>query len=436
MRLWVKLKDTVNERKFVLLSQFRNAHLPFVLFFLSSALALSCSSSFADDGNPDAASSDSANAANAEDNSYSTDDSKSPDNKKGSAGTDKNERRFSKDLSQFEMRFFEKKYQDENDSQRLDRIERLVYGKRQQGDSLSRIERLLQDVPHLGDGLPKSDPAVAAVDKSAADKTQEAAKKKTDESPSTSTNGSQTTAVSPQSDTTIPVAEEPPVTTFSNPYQSRSLVSEVANLEQQVYGKQYAGDTLIDRVRRLEKTIYPGQTPQSFMPITTRINRLMMALQPKFSAPTSVYTTPSSNETVNSGYPATAPNYYSTCQLPAKTNYYPDQSYSANSNYDYSGGKNPYGNSTYDAGQFSNATATNTSKEEQKPKTKGHPFLHKLGHFLGEVGEAAAVTAGSIAAGSMMGYGYGGYGYGYPGFGYGYGMPYGGFGGRPFMGYW
>lgn len=419
-------------------SRFQRAHSKLILTALSLGVAFCCQSAFADESSADSKSAvnqaadksaDSADhSSDITDNAADSSDSsknKSDDSEKGGSGKD--DRRFAKDLSQFEMRFFEKKFPDETDTQRLDRIERLVYGKRQEGDNLDRVKRLLRDVPHLGDGLPKADKDLAEPDKKKAADDKKAAKR--------SSNPDETgTDANNQSTDSIPVAEETPVTTFSSPYQTRSLVNEVGNMEQQLYGKQYVADTLIDRVKRLEGSVFAGQTPQTFMPITMRINRLSMALQPKFSAPTSVYTTPSANENTTTAYPATAPSY-STSQLPVKENPIPNQSYSYNSNYDYSGGKNPYGNSTYDAGNFSNATATNTSKEEEKPKTKGHPFLHKLGHFIGEVGEAAAVTAGSIAAGSMMGYGYGGYGMGYPGYGYGYGMPYG-YGGRPFMGYW
>jgi hypothetical protein len=66
--------------------------------------------------------------------------------------------------------------------------------------------------------------------------------------------------------------------------------------------------------------------------------------------------------------------------------------------------------------------STYRQKRDEEEKKKGHPFWHKVGTVLGDVGRVAAEGAASMAVSSMMmgGYGYGGYGYG--GYGpYGYG---------------
>lgn len=183
-------------------------------------------------------------------------------------------------------------------------------------------------------------------------------------------------AVSAQPNTTVPAqpdtaapANEPAI---KGPSAHWSLQGDVTSMEKQVFGKTYTSDTLTNRVSRLETAVFAGQPAQTFMPMQMRINKLMSTLRPQFSAPK---------------------NYY--------------------------------------AGKPITGTYSNSKNDEEKKK--GHPFWHKVGTVLGDVGRVAAEGAVSMAASSMMygGYGYGGYGYGgYSGYGpYGYG---GGFPG----GYW
>ncbi len=168
----------------------------------------------------------------------------------------------------------------------------------------------------------------------------------------------QSTAQPVQPDTEVPVSEP----AIKGPSPHWSLQTDVSAMEKEVFGKTYNSDSLTNRVSRLETAVFAGQPAQTFVPIRMRINKLWTALQPQFSAPKNYY----------AGKPIT---------------------------------------STY-----------NDSRKQEEEKKKGHPFWHKVGTVLGDVGKVAAEGAASMAASSIMmgGYGYGGYGpYGYgSGFGY------------------
>lgn len=282
-------------------------------------------------------------AADADSSTSSDPSSNSTDSATASPSSDANSSQFDGDLSNLENRFFYHTYQNEPPEKRLDRLERLVFGSRKSGTVQQRITALLLDVPSLNDD---SDASQAT--------------------PSSASNTMPATA---------------PTFSYHPQVAGQSLVSEVSAMEQEVYGKTYGSDTLINRVNRLEKTVFPNDTKQTFTSITSRVNRLVQALQPKFSAP-SLSTVPDS-----------------------------------------------------DSWTDTKGSGSGDDDKSHPEKKKGHPFLHKLGHFIGDVGEVAGMAAAGVAAGSMMGYGYGyGYGgWGYPGMGWGYpgmGM---GWGYRPYM---
>ncbi|MBX9689915.1 MAG: hypothetical protein K2X27_24605 [Candidatus Obscuribacterales bacterium] len=248
---------------------------------------------------------------------------------------------FAGDLSSLENKFYRHDFSSDNIVSRLNRIERLVYGSAMTGSIQDRITKLLLDVPNL--------PAEA---------------------------DQATTNVQPVASQALnePAQGQP---AFKGPQSSPSLKAEVSAMESQVFGQTYPNENLTNRVVRLEKSVFAGQPVQTFGKITTRINNLMTALQPRFSTP----------QTIGTDTPVLASS------------------------------KN-----------------ANTSEEEKQKH--GHPFLKKLGHALEQGAIMAGESMGSMAVGSMMG-GYGGYnGYGgYGGLGVGgYGMggygPYG-YGGFP-----
>lgn len=145
----------------------------------------------------------------------------------------------------------------------------------------------------------------------------------------------------------------------------RSLSSDVSRMEKLIFNKTYTSNPLVNRVDRLENVVFAQQANQTFSPLPDRIYRLMQTLH----------------------QPIPTPQIY-TAQTPI----------------------------------MSSAKQSRQDADQDESK-KGHPFLHKLGRALGEIGMLAGQSLGSMAMSSMMGgYGYGGYGYG--GYGYGaYGYP-------------
>ena len=303
-------------------------------------------------------------------------------------------------LSAFEDRFFAHTFSDESDTHRLDRIERVVYGNRRSGDVQQRLSRLMMNVPVITSSTstptsasatqvanadsPDDDddpatpeesyndyPTVTALEEQILHKTYEQLtvqqrlsqlETKAFGQPSTSKDLAARVDNLRQYVASKNNLNENYLTdssSFSQPLQEGSIESEVSQMEQEVYGKTYGRDTLISRLNRLDNTVFAGQPPQTFTPITLRVNKLWSALQPKFSTP--------------------------------QTNY----------KYQYQ-----------------------TAQKDDDNKKPGHPIWKKIGHFVEGVGMVAGEAAGAAAAGSMMGYGYGGYGFGYPGY----------FGGFPYYG--
>lgn len=251
------------------------------------------------------------------------------------AASDTNTAQFAGDLSALENKFYSHDFADEPTEKRLERIERLVYGAAKTGPIQDRMTQLLLSVPLAADPVQDSNPNVQA-DEAAA-------------------------AVQPA---------------INGPQAHWSLQGDVTAMEKEVFGKTFSSDSLTSRVSRLETTVFAGQPAQTFVPVRDRINKLMAALRPQFSVPSSYY----------AGKPI--------------------------------------------------ASSYKQARDEDEKK-KGHPFWHKVGTVLADVGRVAAEGAVGMAASGMMmggyGYGYGGYsGYGPYGYNGGFGYP-GGFGPG---GYW
>lgn len=308
-------------------------------------------------------------------------------------------------LSSFEDRFFAHTFSDESDSRRLDRIERVVYGSRRSGDVQQRLNRLMMDVPVISTSTnPAMPPAAATNQNSNDDDDQDPATPeqayndyptvtaleeeilgKTYEQLSVQQRLSQLEVkafgqASSSDDLAARVDRlrqyvaskngpsenylQSNAPNFASSLQPGSLESQVAEMEQEVYGKTYGRDTLMSRLNRLDNTVFAGQPPQTFTPLNIRVNKLWSALEPKFSSPQTAY------------------------------KYQP---------------------------------APQQDNKDDKKKD-GHPIWRKIGHFVEGVGMVAGEAAGAAAAGSMMGYGYGGYGWGYPGYFGGLGYYGGGWG--------
>lgn len=257
-----------------------------------------------------------------------------------------NASQFSGDISSLERKFFARDFSDEPINTRLERLERIVYGKSRAGSVPERVSRLLLDLPSL----------------------QSAANTETSSPP----------------EQAQPAIVYDPV--FSMPGSAPSLNDELSNMEKEVFGRTYSTDSMLERISRLEHTVFAGESDRKFSPIVSRVNRLEAALQPRFS-------------------------------------------------YNQAAAANQQSAPIYQAFKNSCHGKQEVQSSSNCKSEKPHPFIHKLGKFLAGVGTIAGETIGGVAAGSMMGYGYGfgGYGFAYPGFGY---PGYYGYGGPRFMGYY
>ncbi|MBS2005484.1 MAG: hypothetical protein JST01_00495 [Cyanobacteria bacterium SZAS TMP-1] len=294
---------------------------------------------------------------------------------------------FNADLSSLEDRFFCHEYTSDTPDQRLDRLDQMVFGRVRSGSVDKRLTSLLLSVPNVEaqsvqpnastpqqdaaplksespqldtTQIPQSSPApdpsndyyptVTALEEQIAHKTEvllpvqeRLARLETIAfgKPSTSNDLSARVDRLKQYVSRQNGGNEDYLTTsnaVSMPSTDTGLNAEVSLMEREVFGKTYGRDSLSGRLTRLEQAVLPQQPQQTFTPLESRAQRLMAVLNSRNTGP-----------------------FYGS---PAST------------------------------GQGVIATARNGNKP------KGHPFLHKLGVALGDIG--------GMAARSMM---YGGYGY-------------------------
>jgi len=323
---------------------------------------------------------------------------------------------FDADLSSLEDRFFCHEYSSDTADERLDRLDQMVFGHVRSGSVEKRLTSLLLSVPNVEatsvqpnaattqqaapfksetpeldtSQLPESSPAPAPSSSPAPDQSndyyptvtalEEQIAHKTEillpvqerlarletiafGKPSTSKDLSARVDRLKEYASRKNGGNEDYLTTanaVSLPSGDTGMNAEVSAMEQEVFGKTYDRDSLSSRLTRLEQDVLPQQPVQTFTPLQSRVSRLMAALNGRHSGPFS-------------GPQA------STAYSPSLSNY-PGQTYNS---------------AAYPQQQES---ALATARNGNKPK--GHPFLHKLGVALGEVG--------GMAARSMM---YGGYGY-------------------------
>ncbi len=327
------------------------------------------------------------------------------------------------ELSTLETRFFSQTYPSDTASQRLDRLDQLVFGRVRHGSTENRMSSLLMTIPNAQAPSTPSQPANNApeisvplqpekpVDASVPQVApqiapqpapQSEADTSTDYYPTVTALEQQITGTTEQS---LPVEQRlarletvafgKPSTltdlskrvdllkqyartkyggnesylTSSNavglPQDSSGLEGEVSSMEQEVFGKTYAKDTLNSRVDRLEKNVLPKHEVQTFTPITQRISQLMSVL--------------STSGTGAAGAPAAGPITYQGTSAPTQ---YPESG--------------AYG---------MNPTQQNMIATAQKPKPK-HSLFHKFGVALEDVGGMAARNMMYGGFGGMGGMGY------------------------------
>ncbi len=154
------------------------------------------------------------------------------------------------------------------------------------------------------------------------------------------------------------------------PSVNAPLQDQVAWMEQKVFGQttQNSNLSLLDRVRRLEGQVFPGEATDTTASLPMQVKVLMNAVELSIVSP-------SQNNM------ASQPQY-------------PQQSFSQ---------------PQYNQQSYNQQQSMPPQQQEQMAQSKGHPFLKSLAKTL--------MTVGSMAASSMTSYG--GMGGGYGGMGYG-----------------
>jgi hypothetical protein len=306
------------------------------------------------------------------------------------------------DLTSLENRFFMHAYSSDTVDERLDRLDKLVYGRVRQGTDQDRISSLLLSVPNVQ----SQSVATSTSSSQPGSTTLEPEHPQTampGPAPSRASSSGQTVDYYP----TVTALEKKieGTTNISLPVQDRlakletvafgkpstsddlskrvdhlkeyarkkfgsddyltstnavgfnsgdaGLTAEVTSMEQEVFGTTYGRDDLNSRLARLEHAVLPQRDIQTFTPMPARVQQLEQALN-------------TSRRPINT---AAAPNSF---QSPS---YYPSQTFGSNS---------------YSQMQPALQTAQNQPKKRS--------IFHKLGVVLGDVG--------GMAARSMM---YGGY---------------------------
>jgi len=310
------------------------------------------------------------------------------------------------DLSTLETRFFEHTYPNETESQRLDRLDQMVFGRVRRGSNKARLTSLLMDVPNASSVQPdasvgsqatpntkplQSEQPVAAANPDADADSGESA----DYYPTVTALEEKMTG---KSEKGLPVQQRLSrleKIAFGKPSTSNDLSSrvdrlkeyvrskyggdenylassnavgknidgsgldaEVSSMEQEVFGKTYKRDNLPSRLRRLEKNVLPHQPAQTFTPIAQRVSRLMNALN---SA--RVGASPSS-----AAYSGSAPPYG------APSTSWPSTQYSQSQN---------------SSSTFGQQNVVSTNPNSNATTTNHHSLLHKLGIFAGVAGRVA-----------------------------------------------
>lgn len=346
------------------------------------------------------------------------------------------------DLSSLEKRLFDEIDSSETVEQRLDRLERFVFGSVRTGSPADRLNRLMMDMPNTSTATDAESNSGTQPTANTAPGAQSNAPQnaQTNESTSQTTpamsapapqqggggNGDYPTVTAlekailghPEENLPLPtrlskleqkafgkatnsndlaarvdrlknyerehnldgeqyLSRSAPVFASRQPTQTLSITAQLDQIEKVVFAKTYPSDGIVSRLDRLEKTVFPEKPVETFASVPSRVSRLIRVLG-----------IGDSND---------------ANRLAARNN-----SYSQSQNYSYS------------PPAFSDQNQTTAMQQKSKSR---HPFLHKLGHVLGQIGEEGLMSmGGGMMGGGMMGPAPGYSPYGSPG---GFGSPYG-----------
>ena len=155
-------------------------------------------------------------------------------------------------LAQLEVKFFKHPYPKDDDGQRLERLEKMVFGETRTGADLDRLKALADTVPNL------SSVTVAEEDEPAAGNR-------------TAGGGSNTLDITDKG-TGRGVAPPVQKAAGSTVLSGESKYPAVTALEQNLFGRDYAGEPVADRLNRLETKVF-GK-PSRFTDLSERVDAL------------------------------------------------------------------------------------------------------------------------------------------------------------------
>jgi len=197
----------------------------------------------------------------------------------------------------------------------------------------------------------------------------------------------------------VSLAQNPqyPSAPSNAPSVNAPLQDQVSWMEQKIFGQsmQHSPMSLLDRVKRLEGQVFPGEATDTTASLPMQVKVLMNAVELSVVAPPrSTASAPQFNHQVAYNQQSYAPPQYQQ-----QTQYQqPQQQY-----------------------QQQTQQQQPQQEEQQQTQSKGHPFLKSLAKTLMTVGTMAASSMSYGGMGGMNGMGYGGMG-GMNNMGYG-GMP-------------
>jgi hypothetical protein len=412
------------------------------------------------------------------------------------------------DIDSLEKRFFEHTYAKDSMDQRLERLEKMVFGEVRPGSDQERLANLQAAVP-ADTSTPVENPAAQTPTNATTQTATSAGSTDTESSESDSGDyptvsaleteilgqsypskairqrlsaleikafgavsasddlsdrvtllqryASEHNLVSPPSySSTYPSASSANTSPSTAPPAANSpLEARVSWLERQFYGSASTGKPLINRVKRLDKTLLPDEhldTTESLPEnVNTLINSYELTHNPTGPKSGGVEFANKSNNTAPYNYDSSSAPYGQPAATPygtTATQPYTTPPADDGQNNAYQAQNNAYQaqnlgtqpqTTPYQPSTYGYQSANSNLPSQSSAPTQHHSLLHGLAKVLGAVG---SMTMGGIGYGGMGGYGMGmpGMGYGMPGMGYGmpgmgYGMPGMGYGTGGFPGF-
>jgi hypothetical protein len=360
------------------------------------------------------------------------------------------------DLSAFELKYFGRSFDDQSADDRLDRIERMLYGSQQSGSIDQRLSKLLVDLPDLlqNSGSTGGSPSAGGSGQMPYDGAPQPVPYGTSQSGapqpvpygappvaapySSSPAGGEQAAYRPDSNLQGQASQTETADQKDSRTDSHQTVSA---LERQILGETFETLPLKDRLAKMEQKVF-GAAYDAYS-TGKRIDILKEYVAQKCGKSDDYLSTPDPAVTCEPGQKALSEQVGALEKKVFDKRYGHDTLSSRIERLEsrvFPGQPPQTFSSTIDRVRRLQAAVqpVQAASSSQAPEQNHHEFLQKLGKFIGTAGMVAGQALGSAAmAGSYMGWGGYGYGYGngfgnygFPGYGYGYG-----YGGLPYPHY-